>query len=432
MPEAFEDLFEPKRYKVFYGGRGGAKSWAFAIALLTIGLTRPIRVLCARELQKSIKDSVHKLLSDIIKSEPVFAAFYTIKAQDIVGSNGTEFSFAGLKHNVTEIKSFEGVDYVWVEEAQAVSDNSWETLIPTIRKEGSEIWICFNPKNATDPTWKRFVERQRDNAIVRKVCWRDNPFFPKVLDDERMDDMRNNPDAYQHIWEGAFDTRYSGAVYAKWVQECSAGGRIVYGLYDPDLPVHTAWDLGYDDSTAIIFWQRSGTECRLIGFYENSNQDIAHYCDHIKNRGYRKYGDHYVPHDAAHKLLAAGGRSIVQQAHDMGIRMRVVAATSPQNQIEATRRVFANTWFDQSECADLIHALNSYHFEYDDDRKTFKSKPMHDWSSHACDAMEIIGQVFQSERASQTPPQPRFLNEMTAHELFWGETSNGIKYERNL
>jgi phage terminase large subunit len=429
IPEAFQDLFAPARFKVFYGGRGGAKSWAFAMALLILGLMSCIRVLCARELQKSISQSVHKLLSDLIKNNPIFSAHYEIFESVIRGKNGTEFYFCGLKHNVSGLKSYEGVDYCWVEEGQAVSDNSWEILLPTIRKEGSEIWISFNPKNPTDPTWQKFVNRQRKNSIVRKVGWQDNPFFPKVLNDERLDDLINNPDAYQHIWEGAFDTRYSGAVYAKWVQMANDSGRIRSNIFDRAHKVHTAWDLGFDDSTAIIFWQRIGNECRIVGSYEASQQDIEHYCQVLADRaaahGY-SYGDHYVPHDAANRLLAAGGRSIVEQAYALGVKMRVVAATSQQNQIEALRKVLGVSWFDSDHCADLIHALNSYHFEFDEDRKIFKPTPVHDWSSHYADAAEIIGQVWQIEKSKEKSDKPRFLDKMTADELFWG-TDTAVK-----
>ena len=430
VPRAFGDLFRPARFKVFYGGRGGAKSWAFAVALLSIGMTRPIRVLCARELQTSIKDSVHKLLSDLIAAEPAMAAFYEVQQTVIKGRNGTEFGFRGLKHNASEIKSFEGADYVWVEEAQAVSDNSWEILIPTIRKPGSEIWLCFNPKNPTDPTWRKFVAKPRPGSVVKKVSWRDNPFFPDVLEAERVYCRDNEPDSYDHVWEGGFDTRYSGAVYAKWVQAAMDAGRIG-SVYDPELPVHTAWDLGYDDSTAIVFWQRSGTECRIIDAYEANGQDVEHYCELLRSKSYR-YGEHYVPHDAANKLLAAGGRSIVQQMHALGIKARVVAATSQQNQIEATRKVMQSTWWDTDKCADLIHALMSYHFEYDEDRKAFKSTPLHDWSSHFADAVEIIGQVWQKETVKATPASPRFLNKMTADELFWGSQTKQNQYPRGL
>lgn len=446
IPEAFEGLFQPKRYKIYYGGRGGAKSWACAEALLAIGLSRPIRVLCARELQKSIKDSVHKLLCDIIKAVPEFRDHYDPIAQSIRGRNGTEFNFCGLKHNATEIKSYEGVDYVWVEEAQAVSENSWEILVPTIRKDDSEIWVCFNPKNPTDPTWKRFVMRKRDNAIVRKVNWRDNPFFPKVLNDERLDDKKNNPDAYDHIWEGSFDTRYSGTVYAKSLQAAMDDGRFKADLWDEELPVHTAWDLGYDDSTAIVFWQLVGKETRIIDCYEASGEDTEHYCNVLKgqikdnmNEATKKkaarfkryrYGKHWVPHDAAYKLMAAGGRSIVEQAYDLDVKMYVVPSTSQQNQIEATRKVLKTAWWDEDLATDCIQAMMAYHFAYDTDAKRFKSEPVHDWSSHFADACEIIGQVWRDDVKPEKPAAPRFLHEATANEVFWPDTSHSKSRER--
>jgi phage terminase large subunit len=183
FPEKLEFLFEPSRYKVLYGGRGSGKSWGVARALLVIGLQKSIRVLCAREFQNSISDSVHALLADQIKSMGL-EDFYTVQNTSIFGANGTEFLFAGLKHNITKIKSFEGVDIAWIEEAQTTSKSSWDTLIPTIRKEGSEIWITFNPELDTDETYKRFVVSPPSQAVTQKVNWSDNHWFPKVLQEE--------------------------------------------------------------------------------------------------------------------------------------------------------------------------------------------------------------------------------------------------------
>jgi len=182
FPEKLDFLFEPSRYKILYGGRGSGKSWGVARALIAKAVQNPIRVLCARELQNSISDSVIALLADQIKSMGL-EAFFDVQRTAIYGKNGSEFSFVGLKHNVTSIKSFEGVDICWVEEGQAVSKTSWETLIPTIRKPGSEIWVTFNPDLDTYETYKRFVVSPPNNAIVRKVNWNDNPWFPEVLKD---------------------------------------------------------------------------------------------------------------------------------------------------------------------------------------------------------------------------------------------------------
>lgn len=201
VPTAFEDLFLPCRHKVYYGGRGGAKSWAFSRALAMKGLQSKIRVLCAREYQTSITDSVHKLLG-----EQIFAlglsGYYDIQRTRIIGANGTEFIFKGLRHNVQEIKSTEGVDICWVEEAQSVSEESWSVLIPTIRNKDSEIWLTFNPIAEDDPTYQRFVVNPPPNSIVRKVSFRDNPYFPDVLKTEMEYLKRVDLDAYNHVWEG--------------------------------------------------------------------------------------------------------------------------------------------------------------------------------------------------------------------------------------
>lgn len=454
IPEYAGDLLKPFRYKVFYGGRGGAKSWAFAITLLSIGMNRPIRVLCARELQVSIADSVHKLLSDIIGKHPGMAAFYEVQNKAIIGRNGTEFSFKGLKHNSTEIKSFEGVDYCWVEEAQAVSDKSWETLIPTVRKDNSEIWICFNPKNATDPTWQRFVLQADEDCLVRKVNWQDNPFFPDVLNKERLRLQRTDPEAYMHIWEGEFDTRYSGAVYAKLIAKAQEQGRISERVkYDPDFPVYSAWDLGYDDQTSIIFFQIGGGEVFVIDHYTANTEDIKHYCevihgreiiiderdmatgevlkwrfgdgeaDHIsQHRKAYHYHAHYGPHDAANKVQAAGGRSIIAQADKLGVKMFCIPATSMQNSIEAMRQTIPRMWLNNETCPDLLQSLMAYHYKYDEDKKIFSKEPVHDWSSHDCDAIEIMARVWQEKAAD--------VKELNRREVI--NTFHRLRRENNL
>lgn len=201
IPKAFKELFVPSRYKVYYGGRGGAKSQSFAKALLIKGRQNPLRILCARELQVSIADSVHQLLQDQIVAMDM-SDFYSVTKTSIEGMNGTRFMFKGLKHNMSEIKSTEGIDIVWVEEAQRVSKESWKYLIPTVRRDGSEIWISYNPELLTDPTHTDFVLNPKPGSIVRKVNFTENPFFPEVLRLE-MEHCRNTDlDLYHHVWEG--------------------------------------------------------------------------------------------------------------------------------------------------------------------------------------------------------------------------------------
>lgn len=219
-PKAFAFLYDPPlgsvRYRVAYGGRGSAKSWQYARALLIHGLNAPLRVGCFREYQSSIRDSVHRVLADQITLLGL-QGFYTIKESEIVGANGTLFIFKGLKRDIAQIKSTEGIDIAWVEEAEAVSDASWRTLIPTIRKDGSELWVTFNPALADDPTYVRYVLKTPERAIVRKVSYTDNPWFPAVLREEADALQRNDPEAYAHVWGGEPWARSDAQVLAgKW------------------------------------------------------------------------------------------------------------------------------------------------------------------------------------------------------------------------
>jgi hypothetical protein len=214
LPEAFGDLFTPARYKAYHGGRGSAKSWSFATALLIQGCEKPLRVLCAREVQLSIKDSVKQLLDDRAKALGL-SDFYESTQHEIRGRNGTVFIFAGLGRLTTDqIKSMEGIDRAWVEEAQTISASSMEILSPTIRKDDSEIWFSWNPRHASDPVDQRFrgpVVPER--SIIRRVNYDDNPFFKGVLEEEREFDERANPARYGHIWLGEYEPMAVGAIW---------------------------------------------------------------------------------------------------------------------------------------------------------------------------------------------------------------------------
>jgi phage terminase large subunit len=236
-------------------------------------------------------------------------------------------------------------------------------------------------------------------------------------------------DQYAQEFECSFEAAIHGAVYGLPMRIALEAGRIGAVPYDSALPVHTAWDLGYDDSTAIWFWQITRGEIRLIDYYENNGHGTGHYCDLLKSKPYH-YDRHWVPHDAANELMAAGGRSIVNQAWDAGIKMSVIPSTSQQNSIEATRKTLERCWFDLERCSEGIEALRQYQFEFDEDKKTFKSKPRHDWSSHGADAFEIIAQVWQNPASEKPKPQPKFLHNMTADDLFWPKEQGRSTRER--
>jgi len=225
---------------------------------------------------------------------------------------------------------------------------------------------------------------------------------------------------YRQEFECDFDAAITGSIYGEQITKAMDDGRVCKVEYDPKLEVFTSWDLGYDDSTAVIWWQRAFGEVRIIDCYENHGKDMQHYIDIINSRC--PVNMNYVPHDAANKLLAAGGRSIYQQMINAKLSVRVIAATSQQNGIEAARKILPNAWFDNG-CDKLIEALKNYQFEFDDTLKVYRSKPKHDWSSHYCDAFEIIGQVLREAKKDDKEGKPQFLEAQTINEIFWGKDS---------
>ena len=199
-PDCYDPLDEPHRFKIIESGRGAAGSHTICRKLLKRSLREKIRILCAREIQKSIKDSVHKLLSDLIHDNGL-DDYFDITQSNIYSNTGSEFMFCGLWQNVQEVKSKERINICYVEEAQGVSEQSWDYLIPTIRERDSEIWIKYNPDNETDPTYKRFHNRTEEAWFIH-TTWKNNPFFPDVLRKEMEWCKKTDYDKYLWVWEG--------------------------------------------------------------------------------------------------------------------------------------------------------------------------------------------------------------------------------------
>jgi phage terminase large subunit len=397
FPLKLQCLFEKSRYKVLYGGRGGAKSWGVARALLIKAAKEPLRILCAREFQTSIRDSVHKLLCDQIESLGLLS-FYEITQNSIRGKNGSEFSFVGLKNNVANVKSYEGVDICWVEEAQTTSRMSWNVLIPTIRKESSEIWITFNPELETDETYQRFVVNPPDDCKVVKINWSDNPWFPETLRLEKDALKSRDPQAYNVVWEGLCRQTVDGAIFAKEMQLAELDGRITKVNYDPMKPVHAVFDLGWADSTAIWFVQFIGMETRLIRYVEDNQQTISHYLALMQTYGYI-YDTLWLPHDAQNKTLASNGKSIEEIVRAAGYKTRVIERTPILDSINAARTTFRNCWFDRENCYDGLQCLRHYRYEVDPETGQFGRMPLHDQYSHGADAFRYIGLMVNEPKA---------------------------------
>ena len=403
-----EFLQKPSRYKVAWGGRGSGKSWAFAMMLLLLGAKKPERILCAREVQRSLKDSVHQLLTDQINKLGL-NEFYEVTETEIRGKNGTLFLFAGLKtSSVTTIKSFEGVTRCWVEEAQTVSRRSWDILIPTIRHPDSEIWVTFNPELETDETYQRFVIHPPTNCVSVKVNWDKNPWFPDTLRQEKDDLKARDIQAYNTVWEGICRQTVDGAIFAKEMQMADIEGRLTNVPYDPIKPVHAVFDLGWADMTAIWFVQFIGMETRLIRYYEVNQTTISEILAKMQGFGYL-YDTLWLPHDAQHKTLASNGRSIEEIVRAAGYKTRILERVPVADSINAARTMFRACYFDRENCHEGLQCLRNYRYEVDAETGQFGRTPLHDHYSHGADAFRYIGLMVNEPRGRQRQkPAPQY------------------------
>lgn len=409
VPEKAAFLFEPARFKVLWGGRAGIKSWSCARALLALARSRRLRIGCARETMKSIEDSVHQLLQDQVGAMGM-GEFFRAQKKLIRGMNGSTFSYHGLRdRSVHNIKSLESVDILWIEEAQNVSKKSWNIVIPTIRKPGSEIWASFNPELETDETYKRFVVDPPEGAMVVKTSYRDNPYLSDEIRKDMADLKQKDPAEFEHVYEGVCRPAVQGAVYKDQLIAAEKEGRITRVPYDASRPVDTFWDLGFGDNTSIWFAQSIGFEFRLIDFVSDSLKDVGFYLGELGKRPYN-YRTAFLPHDARAKTLAAGGRSVQQLVEAGGYKVRIVSGLSLVDGMASVRTIFNRCWFDAEKCAEGIQALKHYRYEFDEDLKTFKREPMHDWASHPADAFRYFAvSIREPEREkarveAQTPP----------------------------
>ena len=378
-----------KLFYVFHGGRGGGKSWEIADFLLIIGTTAKHRILCCREVQKSIKQSVHKLLSDRIQAMGL-SSFYEILETEIRGKNGTEFSFAGLlNHTVDSVKSFEGATITWIEEAQTVSKHSLDILIPTvIRTANPMIIMSLNPRLPQDAVYADYIAKERDDTLVVQVNYTDNPHCPSEIKNLAEAMMNDDFDKYEHVYLGKPKEIADGAIYKAEFEQIRKENRICKVPHDPNLPVYTSWDLGILDPTAIWFFQIYGKENRVINYYEANNEPLSHYA-RILDEKKAQYGYHYDKHFAPHDIAArdlSSGVSREQTMANLGYRMTKGARLGVEDRIEATRQMLKNCWFDEQKCKHGVKALQNYRREFNDKLDQFKATAVHDWASHGSDA----------------------------------------------
>lgn len=410
LPEKLGFLLGMHRYKVAYGGRGAAKSHSFARAILALGAAQELRILCAREVMESIEKSVYQLLVDLI-DELQLRDFYTVMQDRIVGGNGTEIIFCGLgNQTIDSIKSYEGVDICWVEEAQTVKKRSWDILIPTIRADNSEIWVSFNPDMDTDEAWVRFVERKPTGAVVVKVNYYDNPWFNKVLEQERIDAKRDAPKDYPNIWDGNPKVVVAGAIYADEVTQAITEQRIGRFPYDPRFPVHRFWDLGWNDAMTILMVQKvSPNSCNIINYLEDNRKRYDQFIGDMKHLGYN-WGEDWLPHDGDDHDPKSG-TSAKKILIGLGCRVQIMEKTGPEQRIKAGRLVFPRIYIDNAQHERttghlgghrLVEVLKRYRRNVP--KTTMEpTTPVHDEFSHGADAFGGFAENVERIRNDFTP-----------------------------
>jgi phage terminase large subunit len=325
------------------------------------------------------------------------SSFFEVQKTQILGTNGSRFIFEGLRSNVTKIKSMEGIDVVWVEEAESVTFTSWETLIPTIRKPGSEIWVTFNPRDEMDDTYQRFVIDPPKDCLSVLVNHSDNPWFPDELQSE-MDYLKaKDINLYRWIWEGQPIANHDGAYWQKHILQ----KQIKEFPIEPSLPVHTFWDLGISDDMTIWFMQESRGELRFINSYSNYGEGLDHYVNYLhelRDKNKFVYGDHWAPHDISVRELTTG-KSRLETAKSMGIAFKTVPSIPLEDGINAVRMILPRCWFNESKTKDGIKALKGYRREFDEVRGSFKPRPLHNWASHYADAFRYFAVSYRDKVA---------------------------------
>lgn len=400
-PRVFAPLDGPDlRYLGAYGGRGSGKSHNFAGKAVRLCSERSgTRILCGREVQKSLKESAKKLVEDKIRQ--FRAPGFRILENEIRTPGGGLIAFQGLaEHTAESIMSYEGFDVFWIEQAETLSEKSLEILRPTLRKAGSQLWFSWNPRKKTDPVDALMRgEHPPPRSVVVEANWRDNPYLTRELIEEREYDAEHNPDTYEHKWEGAYATAIKGAYYAEALAQCEREGRITRLARDPLLKVYTFHDIGgagvYSDAYSIWVAQFSGRDIHFIDHYTSEGQTLAYHVAWMRERGYDG-AVVQLPHDGVATNNVTGKR-YADHWKDAGF---VVPDPIPNQgagaammRIEAGRRLFPRMWFDKEKTEAGRASLGWYH-EKRHDKRDVGLGPEHDWASHDADSFGLAAVAY--------------------------------------
>lgn len=414
LPRKLGFLLDMHPYKVAWGGRGSLKSWSFARALLTLGVAQPLRILCARERQKSLSESVHQLLQDQIKGLE-YGDLYYVTENAIRGTRqDTLFRFTGLSDQTAEsMKSYEGFDILWLEEAQAITRRSFQIALPTIfRTPNSELWASFNPNMDTDEAWDRFVVNTPPGAIVCEMNWRDAVacgWWTEEMERLRQWDLVHSKAEYENIWEGRPNVVVAGAIYATEVVEMITESRFRPIPYDPRLPVHRIWDLGWNDLMVCIMVQKPHPSAlNVINYLEESHITYANMLTAMDRLNY-KWGTDWLPHDGENHDPKSG-TSAKKLLQGLGCKVQIIAKSDAEVRVKAGRMMFPRIYMDSSKfdtpperpdrllgAGHLMDRLKRYRRSIP--RTTMEpSGPLHDIASHGADAFGGLAEIVDRIR----------------------------------
>lgn len=379
-----------------FGGRGSSKTRTFAKMTAVRGYMwsmagREGIILCGRQFMNSLDDSSLEEIKAAIRSEPWLLQHYEIGEKFVRTKDGrVSYKFTGLDRNVDSVKSKSRILLCWVDEAEPVTEEAWQKLIPTLREEDSELWVTWNPERKNSSTHKRFRVAQSDRMKVAEMNWRDNPWFPSILERTRIDDLNNRPDSYDHIWEGDFVTVMEGAYYARHLSEAKQEGRIGRVAKDPTIQFKAFWDIGVRDACAIWVAQFVGREIRVLKHYETVGQPLAAHLEWLRINGYGS-ALCVLPHDGAH-MDAVTATRFQDHISAAGFDVDTIpnqGKGAAMKRIEAARKIFPRIWFDEEGCRAGLDALGWYHEKRDPERGIGLG-PEHDWSSHSGDSFGLM------------------------------------------
>lgn len=400
--KVFEPLLAPARYKGAFGGRGSGKSHFFGELLVeTCQAERGTLAVCIREAQRTLAQSSKRLIEGKIAALGLGQGFRPFSDRIATPGDGL-IIFRGMQdHTAESIKSLEGFRIAWIDEAQTLSVRSLSLLRPTIRAPRSELWASWNPRRKSDAVDDFLRSRKHDGAVVVKANWRDNPWLPAVLDEERRLDLALYPDRYEHIWEGDYVRTFEGAYFADLLAQARREGRIGKVAADPLLPLRAFIDIGGAGASADAFtiWivQWVGNEVRVLDYYEAVGQVLAFHVNWLRARGYQN-AILYLPHDGL-ATNAVTGKRYADHLREAGFAVEPPVKNQGRGaammRVEALRRLGPQLWFNAETTESGREALGFYH-ERKDETRNVGLGPEHDWSSHAADALGLMAVCYEA------------------------------------